>query len=810
MIYFFSLDYFAVLCAKKSFMRKIILLLLISNVLFAQKIVPDLQSVKSPKNGKLYFSEKENKLAVFANKQFYGIFQAPKDTTPTPPPPPPVEKETVAGYWSSPDRILVAYELSGYLWLMQRDPAGSYYVSRGRNLLLDNASFNNGKLSQSQLSGGDTGLGGLYKPDSFPESKFLQETGRVKNSDGEYVFAKPDPNPGGGGSTPGKLNRIPKYPLPDRNNWTVFENFPEIKIPEGITTIGGYGFPLYKNEGLSPSGKLSLFSKGYTNVVNTSALPRSSWSGENSYSFNQVFHLLKEAAKIMVRSGNTGPEFGNIEQIASLPADQHYIPYSGITVKGAIELGKNIFYSVCCSNSIDDPSYNIPLNKGALMLDEESMTHLSWVGGDHYSFLGYLTQGIREAAGPDYKILWYAQPIQRWFQNTVINGIDWVTKSSIESSFSPSNITLSSPGWMNSSWHVDANGAYSKVTFLSKTRIYKERDGKILLGPDGKRQFRSDQFSVDAFGKSFSILPEPHEWIKYSIQNSTTGEMKFGSQYFDIYPNGASVKKEWTSKGYGLPANGLARPNPGSWEPESKMWVDGIYRRADGIMADLLALSWLEKGNYDISKSNSKYKLYGEHRPKTEPWTFGGNDINSREVGESQIFYDTYMLLYSGGSILSTWDDGYFKNELPNKGGVLYDSDDYWGRYHARLAAIQSALKPLEGTKVKDWTYIHFYYPYWGFKNSEVISSGIYHNGKLHLFFLNPTLEDGEAQKLTLEYNGKKLTYDLIGHEFYTLSLDVGIGLAPSDFKLSYTTIYGRKVKVNGVVTSKIDDHYEQ
>lgn len=176
-------------------MRKIILLLLISNVLFAQKIVPDLQSVKNPKNGKLYFSEKENKLAIFANKQFYGLFQAPSDTI-APPTPPPVQKETVAGYWSDKDKILVAYSLSGGLWLMQRDPSGTYYVSRGKNLLSDPSSYSNGKITVSQLSGENTDLGGLYKPSSFPEDEFLKETGRVKNSSGEYVKSG-----GGGGGT---------------------------------------------------------------------------------------------------------------------------------------------------------------------------------------------------------------------------------------------------------------------------------------------------------------------------------------------------------------------------------------------------------------------------------------------------------------------------------------------------------------------------------------------------------------------------------------------------------------------------------
>ena len=90
-----------------------------------------------------------------------------------------------------------------------------------------------------------------------------------------------------------------------------------------------------------------------------------------------------------------------------------------------------------------------------------------------------------------------------------------------------------------------------------------------------------------------------------------------------------------------------------------------------------------------------------------------------------------------------------------------------------------------------------------------MISSGIYYKGKLYLFFLNPTLENGERQTLTLKAGSKSVQFDLVGHEFYTYAFDAGEGFSPRDFKLSYTTIYGRKVTVNGEVTNKIDSHYE-
>lgn len=179
---------------KLSFLWRLLLLVSISSVgtSFGQKVVKELP--EKGKNGKLYFSEKDNKLSILVDGKYYGLFQAPKDTS-KPVPPPPVHKETVAGYWSSTDRVLVAYNIGGGLWLMQRDPEGTYYVARGRNLIDDPMTDSNGLFRKQDLSGDDTSLGGLYAPSDFPEFQFLQETGRVKNAQGEYV------KQGGGGDT---------------------------------------------------------------------------------------------------------------------------------------------------------------------------------------------------------------------------------------------------------------------------------------------------------------------------------------------------------------------------------------------------------------------------------------------------------------------------------------------------------------------------------------------------------------------------------------------------------------------------------
>jgi len=715
------------------------------------------------------------------------------------------KNEVILGFWDSPERILVARKFKKGYFLVQRDPAATYMVPRGKNLLNDPRTvIQNKSFSLTQLKSDNSDLGGLFAPANFPSAE-MPALGYRQNEQGEWIKGQAVKET----TVTVGINGVMHYELPKGNNMTNWEQFPDLSVPQGITHVGGYGFPLYKNEKLK-NGKINLLSKGFTNLVNLNALPRTVWEGKNSYYFNQLYYLLKVAARNMVKEGKTGGKYGDIAAIARLENDNTNIPYHSVTIEGAKELGRHLFITACCGNSIDDQRYNIPQNESVIMLDEESMTQYSWPGGDSYAFLGYLNQGMMEAAGPRYRIFWYAQPVQKWSFAHALRGVSHLTERDIEGAFNEQNILMNTAGWKSSSWYVDASGAYSKVPFLSQADIYEKVNGKFVTDKTGKRKFRNENFNLKIYNRNTPVLATPHENIRYALNNSKTGEQLFGRQYVDLSKDGsATIKKEYARKGFNWNENGISRPYPWYWEPETGMWVEGIYRRADGIMADLLMLARLEKGKWDISKANVKYKLYGEHRPQTEPWTFGGNSVDVREVGESQIFYDTFMLLLSGGQALSSWDDGFFRTELPEKGQPLYGKDDYWGRYHSRLAAVQTVLKPLEGSKSTDWTYVHFYYPFWGQKNSEVISSGIYFKGKLYVFFLNPTLENKETQELTLRAGNKTHRITLTGHEVYYKVLDVPTGQNPLDFKLDYTTIYGRKVKVNGRVTHKISEHYE-
>lgn len=793
-------------------MKKIILLILLFSFgSQAQKIVDDLKEVKKPKEGKLYFDLKGSKLHIFVNEKFnlVGDYKIEKPEPPKPDPPILVENNVLLGYWMDSDKLLTAKKFKDGYYLIQHSADSSYIIGRGRNLLSDYKTIINSNFDLSKIKSQESELGGLFVPDNFP-NKEMEEQGYKKNSNGEWTKSNIDPPTPPKPPTTG-LNGIPNYPHTNGLNTTDWSGFENLKLPKGLFNVGGFGFPLYGNETLSANGKINLFEKGWSNVFNLSELPRSRWDGKNEYTFNQLFYYLRTAAVNMVRAGQTGAEYGDIQRIANTDWGDTNLDYSGITIKGAIELGRHIHYISGSSNSPDNPNYDIDLSDGVIMIDEESMALYNWQGGDSYSFYGYLTQGVWEASGKKKKVFWYAQPVQRWIHSNIFF-IRQLTDAQLVGLYTDSNIRMNSNGWKASEWFVDHNGSYAKVPYLNNTDIYeKDANGNFKL-ENGKRKYRKEDFILNIYGQDTKIYKEPHDWIKWNGTRANGTDFYGWQSEFGTYNPSAAV-----SLPQGWKWGNTAKPNPSSWRPETELFVEGVYLRASGIIGDLLMLNKLEKGKWELGKATEKYKLYGEHRPRTENWTNGGNSIDVREVGDSEIFLMESLLWYSGGSASSTWDDGYAVSNPPNKGNPLFRENygnglpinDNWNRYHAKLAAVQSILKPLEGTEQKDWVYVNFFMPYVGWKHNEVISSGIYYNGKLYAFFLNPTLENGESQTLEFKAGSTTETLKLVGHEVYFKTFDVPHGLNPVDFKLSYTTIYNRNVKVNGRVTNKLEDHYE-
>ena len=174
--------------------KKILLTLILSvlwcGVLFAQNIVKDTNNVRKPIVGKLYYQKTDNNLYLFRNGfELVDLYAenivVPPDTSIANPPI--GEKEYIIGFWDVPNRILVSKLINGKYYLMQRGNLSSYHVARGKDLLSDSRTqVTASEAILKAIVSENSGLGGLEKPNNFPESDFLA-MGYYKNSNGEYV-----------------------------------------------------------------------------------------------------------------------------------------------------------------------------------------------------------------------------------------------------------------------------------------------------------------------------------------------------------------------------------------------------------------------------------------------------------------------------------------------------------------------------------------------------------------------------------------------------------------------------------------------
>ncbi|HRG02039.1 MAG TPA: hypothetical protein PKZ75_13055 [Bacteroidia bacterium] len=169
---------------KKQKLLFIAILLLLGYVIgYGQNVVTDINAVKKPIEGKLYYQKKDKSLYLYRNGKFEIDNKFENDPVIVVPPVLPVNEQEI-GYWDIPERILLTKYISGKYWLMQSDKNRTYYVARGINLFDDTNTFL--QLRPTNIESEKSELGGLYKPKNFPENNFLN-MGFEINQNGEYV-----------------------------------------------------------------------------------------------------------------------------------------------------------------------------------------------------------------------------------------------------------------------------------------------------------------------------------------------------------------------------------------------------------------------------------------------------------------------------------------------------------------------------------------------------------------------------------------------------------------------------------------------
>lgn len=655
---------------------------------------------------------------------------------------------------------------------------------------------------------------------------WLRFTGNTGTALGNYVVFRTDgtdPLLIGGGETGGgetgggtSSSEIISYSLESAENTLNLTQFPTISTPQKFNFVSGFGSPIYSNIG-ERDGKLIHKKIGLTHVFNIGLIDISKWGdveggilkARMAYRFNQFHHLVGEAVQsIKNRSGFDGGD----GYWAGL--DSYGQNFSGVSEAGAIKIGQEIGISHGNFYRPEDAAAgtNAVLAPGRyLFMDEENYNK----GDANYgTFISGVLKGIT-LSNSDINVMFYGMPPNLWWLMGHTKSEN-LTDSDIQNFITTTTSIFNNSNFATTKCIVDLSFTYFKVPGLENEEIYKKVGSSYLL-TGGKRQYRDDDFTINHFGQDMSILAQPNETIKYQLIHELTGDLSLsGSQYFNNpYTESATLKSEYYNQGYRVYSE--ARPFPYQWQPETELYVRGVYRFANSVLSNMLLLNKVEYGDYNLTNFRDRRIEFGLVRcPNTEPFTPYGNSILRRYTGKEMVLFEYLFGILSGVTTMESWADGFdllTYPELKTQGNPVYvkAGETYLlnnSPYVLHIAAIQSVFKNIQGVNPSTFKYVHFYYPFKGEQNYEIIAAGIYTGSKFITVFLNPTLGKEEVLPFVMKVGTTEFNLALQGKRVLFKEFTVTSGLTAENFTLNYFNIYGTQIRVNGKISENISAHY--
>ena len=771
------------------------------------------------------------------------------------------EEEIEFGKWSIvSDSVLIVKSIlvnnKLQYWFLQTNSARSYYVARGLNFLNQGVVVIFKPIDITKLSNEAVTSEGGYSPSAnlnstvpanWPTS-WWTGAGYEQNNIGEWVKKgtittciditwvdevgvfrcvnnvsekQQKSNCGtyrwvtGGTSCTEVIvsSELVPYALEAGNNTFNLLQFDTVTVPKGFVTALGYGSPIYSNLG-TRDGVLIPFKVGYTHYQNITTMPLSVWTTDNktkgnrAYYFQQFHWLVSKAVQAM--QGSILAEYGNLTGLynPSLPVNEREgKDYRQVTSAGAIAIGKIIAGNAGSIYNNETNTWNIEGLESNLMMDEEAYTMYS----NYISFISNIYKGMY-LQNPKLNIKWYGAPVT-WFIVNNVN-VSQLTVNDIENQIKTGYTMFSE--FTNSRLAVDLSVGYFKVPGIEKNAIYKKdlssRDAGFLI-VNGKRVYSTDTLTETHYGNTVTIYPEPHEFIKFYLINGS-GNKLFGSQYIDNPNSNPTIKQQYYDLGYRFYAD--ARPNPSQWQPETQLYVEQIYRYANTYLLGMLLLNREEFKDFNLTNYRERKLQFGAVRcPNTEPFTPFGNSIERRYTGEQLSLFEYAFALLSGVTHIETWADGInLSSTPPSQGNPTYTQpvgETYLlnnSAYVVHSAVINTIFKALEGIDPSEFKYIHFYMPFIGEQNSEIIAVGIYARNKFVSVYMNPSLEYNELQQFTLTTGNVETKLSLNGRKTLIKILEVPTGLGTDQFRLQYFNIYNKFINVNGKISEKVSNHY--
>ncbi len=572
-------------------------------------------------------------------------------------------------------------------------------------------------------------------------------------------------------------SEIVPYQLENTQNTFNISQFEDISLPPNHKAALGFGAPGFVEWGKSEP--LEILKKGFTHYNNADAYTERQAPSPSQHWFIGFSNLIRDVAAEMRE------QFPDAAKVA-------YSSWSEVSERTAMEIGKRCWEKRSSGFDIEKKTYTRSSEQGYYLLDEEQFP------GDVNPFLGNVLRGWRQA-NRTCIINLYGRPINYFYLKDLKGYPHGYSDEDILTFRQAGSFALNHPAFRQAGVTLDVSGGYFRVPVV-KSSIYEIRDGKYVLNKDGRRVLRKDTFKERIFGREFGLFPQP------------------------------SAMQQKHSR----------TPDRAGWKTDVEWMLQELYLYQDYLTIASLNYAASEYNDYDISRWR-KYNLKKTvtFRPRTEPWTYGGNDYRIRESGEYAILYQVLFAFFNGVDYVESWDNGwggeslkpvgYGKQEIKPVGGRLYpvpgydwdEEKDYWNpgqkekfsesaagddnysRYVVYTAAVQTFAKVCrDNGYVFDSTlrYIRFNPPVHTFKNKEILANGIYQKNRLSMVMMYPYLDENDQTDMELKVGDKTFNFTLKSRKPAVFSWTVPPGVDPSRITIRYINIDGKERRVRGVV----------
>lgn len=623
-----------------------------------------------------------------------------------------------------------------------------------------------------------TGIGGLEQP-TFTTPQGYEE---YTLPDGTKSYIEEGQSPPVVDNSNSLFTAFTETTIPNSVNLSQFQ---DLAAPSKLRFVFGHGSPMFTEMATTPALQLK---KGWTHTSNSSSFGSSVFpESRNSAFFVPTIPWETLEASIAGTSNLANRNF------------------SAVSNTLARDIG--IQYAVNTAFEFNPTTGNFDRRYAHMNIDEEQWPST----GNALRVTANILQGIRNVTGSSSNTLVFYGT--RWTSIYAGNPYKYQNfdYTSSEKEELINSYRLTEPAFYTSDIYADLGAGYFKVPIpITSTYYKKDANGDYILN-NGKRQFRDDNFNESIFGSAQNFFHGP-DFNKKNLQQNGAGQQIINATLQPGY--------DWVNS-FPHHRNSSLYINDAYWA------VHQQYLMHDIAQLSLLSLTKFRTGTPDITRwRDVGTKPIAVIRPRTEPWTYGGNSSIIREVGKHALKAMVTIPVMQGVHGIETWDDGTggqlslsaptssntwkvksFGNPLyPSESSDQQPADEMFTRYEHLTSAVQGVIKAFEGfTFDNTLRYFHFSKYIDSYQNKEILGGGVYQGGITSLWFLYPYHDPSDVTEIEVRIGDEVKNINLVGREPALLRFEnTQQGIEPINITAQYQNIDG----VNIHVTGDVLNHY--